>query len=191
MNRTIVLPGEPICKEEEYLPHKGVYVDENGTIRATTIGIPIYDATNRRVQIKPSKELKIPKAGDIVISYVNSMRDDIAFVKILGYDITKLFKHSFTGILHISQVVDAKGESLYNYLRLGDLVRVRVLNSYIPLLVTIKEPKLGVILAFCSKCGNELIKDGDKLKCSVCDNTEFRKLSIDYIRIKGKKNAKT
>ena len=190
MSKRIALPGESLCKEEEYLAHKGVYVDENGTVRASTVGEPIYDNASRRVQIKPVKELKIPKAGETVIGYVDTMRDDMAFIKIIGYDIAKTFKHSFTGVLHISQVTDAKGDSLYNYVRLGDLVKVKVLNRYIPILVAAKEPRLGVILAFCSRCGNELYKDGDKLKCGVCGNTEIRKISLDYMKVKGKKNAK-
>ncbi|MEM4442495.1 MAG: hypothetical protein QXN02_06295, partial [Ignisphaera sp.] len=87
MSKRIALPGESLCKEEEYLAHKGVYVDENGTVRASTVGEPIYDNTSRRVQIKPVKELKIPKAGETVIGYVDTMRDDMAFIKIIGYDI--------------------------------------------------------------------------------------------------------
>lgn len=190
MSKRITLPGEPICKEEEYLAHKGVYVDENGVVRATTVGELVYDNANRRILVKPVKELKIPKAGEIVVGYVDSMRDDVAFIKIVGYDLTKTFKHSFTGVLHISQVVDTRGDTLYNYMRLGDLVKVKVLNSYIPILVTAKEPKLGVMLAFCSKCGSELYRDGHKLKCGVCGNTETRKTSLDYMKNRGKRNAK-
>lgn len=191
MSNTLILPGESICKEEEYLAHKNVYVDEKGNVRAAVIGKIVLDNINRRISVKPFKEVKMPKTGEIVIGYVKSMRDDVAHVDVLGYDITKSFKHSFTAILHISQVTNAKGENLYNYVRLGDVIKAKVLNDYLPLLITIREPKLGVILAYCSLCGSQLYRDDDKLICPMCGSTESRKISLDYMLTRGKKGAKT
>lgn len=191
MAKNIVLPGEPICKEEEYLAHKNVYVDIDGTIRATITGEVVFDNINRRISIKPVKELKIPKSSDIVIGYVSSMKDDIALLEIFGYDLSKTFKHTFTGVLHIFQVSETKGDNLYNHIRLGDIVKAKVLNSYIPLLITVKEPKLGVILAFCSRCGNQLYYENNHLICPICNNIENRKISIDYFLVRGKKSVKT
>jgi exosome complex component CSL4 len=185
----MILPGDYICKEEEYIPHKYVYVDERGNIRSAVIGKVVFDTLNRRVLVKPLKDIKIPKTGDIVIGWITSMRDDVAFIKVVGYDFVKLFKHSFTAVLHISQATDSRGDNMYNYVRIGDVVKVKVLNDYLPLLVTIKEPKLGVMLAYCSRCGSALHYDGNKLICSVCGNTEQRKVSLDYILVRGKRSG--
>ncbi|MEM4789000.1 MAG: exosome complex RNA-binding protein Csl4 [Ignisphaera sp.] len=190
MNNSLIYPGDFMCKEEEYLAHKNVYIDEKGNIRATVVGKPIYDSVNRRVLVKPFKEIKIPRPGEIVIGWVTSMRDDVAFVKIIGYDFAKTFKHMFSAILHISQVVETKGESMYNYVRLGDVVKAKVLNEYLPLLISIKEPRLGVLLANCSRCGSHLYLDNGKLVCSVCRNIEQRKISLEYMLVRGKKSAK-
>lgn len=189
MSKSIAIPGDYICKEEEYIPHRHVYVDELGNVRSAVIGKVVLDNLNRRVSVKPFKDIKIPKTGDVVVGWVTSMRDDIAFIKIVGYDFTKLFKHNFTAVLHISQVTNSKGDNMYNYVRIGDIVKVKVLNDYLPLLVTIKEPKLGVILAYCSRCGSPLYFDGNKLICAICGNTEQRKISLDYIAIRGKKGG--
>uniref|UniRef100_A0A7C2V9L0 Exosome complex component Csl4 n=1 Tax=Ignisphaera aggregans TaxID=334771 RepID=A0A7C2V9L0_9CREN len=190
MSSNMVLPGDPICKEEEYLGYRNVYIDERGNVRAAVIGLVTLDKISRRVSVKPFKELRIPRAGDIVIGEVASMRDDIAFVELLGYDISKTFKHTYTSILHISQVTTARNESMYNYVRLGDLIKAKVLNDYLPLLISIKEPRLGVILAYCSRCGAQLYLNNSRLICPVCGNVEQRKLSIDYMLVRGKKNAK-
>ncbi|MEM1526141.1 MAG: exosome complex RNA-binding protein Csl4 [Ignisphaera sp.] len=190
MSDILMYPGDFVCKEEEYLAYKNVYIDEEGNIRAAVIGKPIYDNVNRRVFVKPLKEVKIPRPGETVIGWVTSTRDDVAFIKIVGHDLVKTFKHIFSAILHISQVVEAKGENMYNYVRLGDIVKAKVLNEYLPLLISIKEPRLGVLLAYCSKCGSHMYLDNGKLVCSVCGNIEQRKVSLEYMLVRGKKSAK-
>ncbi len=181
MSKThIVLPGEKLCVEEEYISSIGTY-SEGGVVRAAIIGRVQYDIINRKVYIKPVRNPVIPKAGDIVIGVVGQMRDDLATINIIGYDINNLFKHSFTGVLHISQVADARVPTLYDAIRIGDIIRAKVLNSYIPILLSIREPRLGVIQAYCSRCGSPLTKSGDKLQCSFCGNIENRKMAIDYL----------
>ncbi len=180
----IVLPGEKLCVEEEYIPSVGTY-GEDGIVRAAIIGRVKYDIINRRVYIKPIKNPIIPKTGDIVIGVVKQMRDELAIINIVGYDINNLFKHSFTGILHISQIAETRIPTLYDVIRIGDIVRAKVLNNYIPILLSIKEPRLGVVQAYCSRCGSPLVKLGDKLQCSFCGNIENRKIAFDYI-LKGK-----
>lgn len=190
MVKTLVLPGEPICKEEEYMAYKNVYIDVHGTVRAAVVGEVVYDNINRRISVKPIREVKIPKSGDVAIGVVMFMRDDIASIEVVGYDLTKMFKHSYTAYLHILQATDVRGDNLYSYVRLGDIVKVKILNNYIPLLVTIKEPRLGVILAFCSRCGSQLYRENDRLICPVCNNIETRKISLDYMLTRGRRGAK-
>lgn len=183
--KSIVVPGEMICVEEEFTPLEGVYTLD-GIVRASTVGIPMYDTVGRKVYVKPIKNLKRPKSGDVVIGVVDRVRDEMATVKIVGYDVASTFKHTFTGILHVSQVMDSRIQSIHDYVKLGDFVKVKILNSYIPYIVSMKDPKLGVVLAYCSRCGFQLVKAGDTLKCMRCGNIENRKISTDYMLVKGR-----
>ena len=182
MSQKIVLPGDILCTEEEFISHTWTYV-ENGIVRALVIGKPIYDFLNRRVYVKPIKDLRMPKSNDVVIGVVEQMRDEVAVVKFLGYDLNRPLKHVFRGVLHISQASETRIESLYDVIRLGDIVKVKILNNYIPYVVTMKDPKLGVIIAYCSKCGAPLVKEKDKLRCPECGNIEQRKIALDYVYV--------
>ncbi|MEL9939746.1 MAG: exosome complex RNA-binding protein Csl4 [Ignisphaera sp.] len=182
MDNKIVVPGEFLCTEEEFMAYTGTYVEE-GIIRAVVMGRPVFDLINRRVYIKPVKDVKIPKSGDVVIGLVEQMRDEIAMIRLLGYDVNKPFKHEFRGVLHISQASNSRIQSLYDVIRIGDIIRVKILNSYIPYVVTAKDVKLGVIAAYCSRCGAPLVKEknSDALRCSSCGNVETRKIAPDYM----------
>jgi exosome complex component CSL4 len=178
--RSIVTPGDMLCIEEEFIPHAGVYVD-SGVVRALIVGKPIYDIVNRRVYVKPIRNIQVPKSGDVVLGVVEQMRDEVAIVRFVGYDINKPLKHEFRGVLHISQVAETRIQSLYEVIRLSDVIRVKVLNNYIPFIVTMKDIRLGVIAAFCSRCGAPLTKEKEVLKCRACGNREMRKLAPDYL----------
>ncbi len=190
--RKIVTPGEGLCVEEEFLPGSGTYVDEGGVVRAAVIGEPVFDMASRRVNVRPlTRKNLLPKQGDIVVGVVSSVKEDIAIIKVLGFEIYAPFKNPLTGLLHISQISESRIENIYDAIKLGDLVRAKVINNYVPLLLSTKEPKLGVILAYCSKCGSVLIKKDSTLICPKCGNVEPRKVSIDYLAIEKRGSKKT
>lgn len=185
----IVTPSDYLCVEEEFMPSSGTYVD-NGTVRAAVVGYAVYDFLSRRVSVKPVKPLRIPKAGDTVVGVVTAVRDEIAIVKVLGFDIYNTFKNPFTGLLHISQASETRVQNLYEVVRLGDLIKAKVLNNYIPLLLSTKEPKFGVILAYCSRCGAILVKKDSNLICPRCHSVEARKASIEYLALAPAKHGR-
>jgi len=176
----IVTPGDFLCVEEEYIPSQGAYSDD-GNVRAYVVGRPIIDRISRRVRVKPVKRLQILQAGDTVIGAVINVREDLAYVKILGTASGSLFKNPFSGLLHVSQISPTRISTIIDAVRIGDIIKAAVLNSTPPFILTTKDPNLGVILAFCSKCGATLVRDGNRLICPNCGNVEQRKLSIDYI----------
>ncbi|RLG77956.1 MAG: RNA-binding protein [Thermoprotei archaeon] len=176
----LVLPRDNLCVEEEFMASTGTYV-EDGNIYSAVVGRVVYDMNLRRVYVVPSKKVSIPSVGDVVIGQVSGGRDDIVFVKILALNLAMPFKTAFTGLLHISQVSEHRVNSIFEVLRVGDLVKAKVLSSKPPFLLSIKEPRLGVILAYCSKCGAPLVKDNDKLRCPECCNQENRRVSLDYL----------
>jgi len=180
----VVMPGDYLCVEEEFLPGPWTYVDDNGVVRSLIVGTPVFDYTTRRVSVKPLKRrIMLPKQGDNVVGVVSAVKEDVAVVKVIGFDIYNPLKNPITGLLHISQISETRIDSVYDAVRMGDLIRARVLNNYVPLLLSIKDPKYGVILAYCSKCGSVLVKKGETLVCPSCGSTERRKVSIDYLAV--------
>ncbi len=182
MGSNIVLPGDYLCVEEEFSPGSGTYV-EDGKVRAAIIGVPSFDMASRRVNVKPFKRIALPKAGDVVVGEVTMVKDEVAVVKVLGFDLYNTFKNPLTGLLHISQITEQRISSVYEMIALGDLIKAKVLNNYLPLLLSTKDPKLGVILAKCSKCGAILVKKNDSLVCPSCRRVERRKVSMDYLAV--------
>ncbi len=186
INGKYVMPGDDVCVIEEFMPGVGTYEDR-GTVRAALVGVVQVNMNSRVVAIKPlTKELKLPSRNDIIIGVVVLVKDEYSLVKILTDSSGVKYQTPFTAILHISQVSNRFVKTLYDVVRVGDLVKAKVLNDFIPYNLTIKEPKLGVVLAFCGKCGHALKpKDNELLVCPICGNIERRKVSIDYGRIKG------
>ncbi|MEM1931725.1 MAG: exosome complex RNA-binding protein Csl4 [Sulfolobales archaeon] len=176
----LVIPGDRLGVAEEFLPGPGTYEIEY-QIRAATVGKVVRDLVNKVVSVKPYKSLAMPYPGAIVLAVVTEMREDFARTRILTVNNVPL-NYPFTGILHVSQVIEKTGEikQMYSYVRIGDIVKSKVLNSFPPYLLTIKDAKLGVVLASCSKCGAQLRLSKDKLKCPECGNIETRKLGHGY-----------
>ncbi len=181
INGKQVTPGETICVMEEFMPGDGTFED-NGIVRAALTGITQADLNSRVVIVKP--RVKIPKRplkGDIIYGVVQVVKDEFAIIKILGdYQGTR-YHTPYTGLLHISQAVDRYLDNLYEAVRVGDIIKARILSNYPPYNLTTKDHRLGVILGFCGKCGDKLIKSGQEtLKCRRCGNVEHRKISSDY-----------
>lgn len=177
----LVLPGDAIGVEEEFIPVSGAYVDTGGFIRSMIIGLTSIDVFKKTLVIKKIIDKPIvPKQGDIVEGVISSLSDDIAFIDI--YAVNNRYDKSidFTGVIHVSQASQEFVKSLFDIFRLGDVVRAKVLNNNNPFQLTTKDPVLGVIVAYCSLCGNVLYRRDDRLVCSVCGNIENRKISIKY-----------
>lgn len=178
----IVLPGEKLCIVEEFMPGSGVY-ERNGTIYSRCIGRVLYDYCSRKVSVIPSpyKTPTIPKPGRIIWGQVYSVSDDIAIIRIFRIEGAKALSGTFTGIIHVSQLSENYVRVVEEAIKLGDYIRAKVLTSWSPYQLTTKNVTLGVILAYCSKCGKPLWRKNTVLYCKVCGNTEKRKISIKYM----------
>ncbi len=181
INGRRVSPGDEICVIEEFLPGPGTFEDD-GIVRSALTGIVNADLMTRVVFVKPLvREPKIPERGDIVYGVVQVVRDEFAIIKIIGDYQGRRYSVPYTGLLHISQATEKYVKNLYDVLRMGDVVKAKVLSSCLPYNLTLKEYRLGVVMAFCGKCGERLVKSGSEvLKCPACGNVEHRKISSDY-----------
>ena len=179
-----VLPGDDICVIEEFMPGVGSFSRE-GVVRAAWIGFTTADLATRTVHVKPAHKYPlIPERNSIVVGVVVLVKDEYAVIKIFEDLKGNKYLTGFTGVLHISQASDTHVKDLYEVVRVGDVVKAKVLNNHPPYNITIREPKLGVVLAFCGNCGSILKKAGSNmLKCNRCGRMERRKLSIDYGKV--------
>ncbi|MEM3506123.1 MAG: exosome complex RNA-binding protein Csl4 [Candidatus Bathyarchaeia archaeon] len=176
-----VIPGDKLGVVEQFMPGKGTY-EINGTIYAKTIGYVNVDVMNKNISVIPViKKPIVPKEGDVIIGKVSSTQEKIAIIKILEINNYKLFT-PFTGMLHISSASKKYEPNMDEVCKAGDIIRARIINTKnkFPQLTT-DEKNLGVIKAFCSKCGNALylLKDRN-LRCLNCENIEKRKVANDY-----------
>lgn len=181
MTPEIALPGEQLAVEEEAIPVSNAYVDEEGYIRASVVGVLFFDKLKKTIHVKPvAKREALLKPGTIVEGLVVAASEDLAFIDIYSANGARL---SAQGVLHISQCSDTKINTLLEVIKPGDYVRAKVLNNSPPYQLSLKDPGLGVIEAYCSICGSPLYKSGDKLQCTTCGNVESRKIGGTYVYI--------
>jgi len=176
----IVLPGEPLGVIEEFIPDAGTYV-KDGVIYSKVVGRALIDYLNKRVSVFPvTRGAKVPKVGSIVVGQVSNVQTQLATIRIF-----KIGKHLlsgfFTGLLHVADVHLRFVDSMFDVCKPGDIVRAKVISEKNRIYhLTTKDRSLGVIYAFCSKCGDVLGQGGRGLQCSRCGNVEKRKTAIDY-----------
>ncbi len=175
MKEKIVLPGDRIGTPEEFRVGKGVY-EENKELFAQVVGI--LEIKGKTASIRELKKIPEIKRNDVIVGRVIDVRGNFAMVEIArkkGED--RDLKYTNLGFLHISNV--GKGfDSIGVAIGYFDIIKARVLDPSPKL--SIDEPEMGVIKAFCSSCKSELILYEGKLKCPKCGKEESRKISNSY-----------
>jgi exosome complex component CSL4 len=84
-------------------------------------------------------------------------------------------------MIHVSDTDFKYTDNMFDAFRVGDIVRVKVISDKNGTYhLSTKGENLGVIYAFCSRCGNLLNLEGKRLKCNKCENVEKRKIASDY-----------
>lgn len=175
-----MLPGDRLGVVEEFLPGVGTYEDE-GTIYANFTGNAKIDTKNKRVTVIPTTRIpELPKEGSTVIAAVTHTQEKIATVSIWKID-GNVLQNPFTALLHISSSSPRYERNMADVCKAGDILRARVIDmtNRIPQLTTAGRG-LGVVKAFCSKCGGLLDFATRKLQCVSCGNVERRRLAEDY-----------
>ncbi|MGA8904394.1 MAG: exosome complex RNA-binding protein Csl4 [Candidatus Bathyarchaeia archaeon] len=175
-----VLPGDKLGVVEQFLPGVGTY-EEEGTIYANFTGTAKIDLKNKRVTVVPTTRIpQLPKEGTTVLASVIHAQEKMATVNIWKID-GKALQNPFTAILHISSSSPRYERNMSDVCKSGDILRARVIDmtNRIPKLTTAGRG-LGVIKAFCSKCGAALEFTNRKLQCPSCGNLESRRLAEDY-----------
>jgi len=176
-----VLPGELVGTTEEFKSGAGTAVI-GGDIYSTATGNVFIDRKARVVSVKPNTLTpNILKVGDIVYGRITDVRESGAMVEVAGIEgkENREIVGSRPGDIHVSNVRDSYVKRLSDEFRPSDIVRARVIDVD-RMRLTTSEDSLGVVKAYCSNCRGDLVLEGKKLKCPVCNMTETRKISTEY-----------
>jgi exosome complex component CSL4 len=177
----LVVPGESLGVIEEFIPDSGTYV-KDGVIYSKTVGRALIDLLNKRVSVYPlvRSEL-VPKVGTVIVGQIGNPQSDNVLVKIFKTTNNKQ-SGEFGGILHISDVSDRYVDSMTDVCKPGDIIRAKVISTKNRIFhLTANDKDLGVLYAFCSRCGSTLEPlRYDELRCPKCGNIEKRKMAPDY-----------
>jgi exosome complex component CSL4 len=179
-NSQFVVPGERLGVIEEFTPDPETYVKE-GIIHSKVVGRALLDLTNKRVSVHPLvHRARVPKIGSIVAGQVSTIQTENASVRIFEID-NKQLSGSFTGVLHISDVQLSYVESMFNVCKPGDIIRAKVISEKNQVYhLSTKDKNLGVVYAFCSRCGYALESKRQTMYCPRCGKIEKRKSALDY-----------
>ena len=179
-NSQFVVPGERLGVIEEFTPDPETYVKE-GVIYSKVVGRALLDLSNKRVSVHPLvHRARVPKIGSIVTGQVSTIQTENASVRIFEID-NKQLSGSFTGVLHISDVQLSYVESMFNVCKPGDIIRAKVISEKNQVYhLSTKDKNLGVVYAFCSRCGYALESKRQTMYCPRCGKIEERKSALDY-----------
>jgi len=175
-----VVPGDRLGVIEEFTPGPGTYV-EHGTIHSKITGHTLLDMLNKKVSVYPLVQAaSVPQVGSVVSGQVLDVKSKKAILRISQIG-KKSLSGFFTGILHISDVSPSYVDTMVSVCKTGDILRAKVINdNNRTFYLSTAEKNLGVIYAFCSRCGHVLQLGKRGMRCSRCGNVERRKVPPDY-----------
>jgi len=176
----LVVPGERLGVIEEFIPDSGTYV-KDGVIFSKIVGRSLVDLQNKRVSVYPASEgAVVPKLSGTILGQVGNAQSDNVLVRIFKVG-NKKISGEFGGILHISDVSDRYVTSMNDVCKPGDIIRAKVISEKNRIFhLTTNDKNLGVLDAFCSRCGSLLEPERYELRCPKCGNIESRKMAPDY-----------
>jgi exosome complex component CSL4 len=180
LDGTFVVPGEKLGVVEEFDPGRGT-VEVDGIVYSSQTGKATLDPKRHVVTVKPSTgPVVVPEEGSSIIGVVEKVQEKMAIVNIIVVDGKKM-PLPFTGMLHISNSSPRFERIMGDVCKPNDTIRAKVIDTSqrIPKLTTVGRD-LGVIKAYCSRCGGELVLSGHILRCSVCRNVERRRLAEEF-----------
>ncbi len=183
-DKEMVYPGSFLSTEEEFVPGKNAYSDEEGNVTSTTVGEKDLDMETREANvINKTKIVKPLDVGSTVIARVSLVKDNSAMVEILSAEKDgeerKVLK-AYASI-PVSSISTEYVKSVKDMFRVGDFVRARV-AKVVPWGIDLdtRDREMGVIKAYCIECRKPMKMFDGSLKCPNCGASSPRKVSADY-----------
>jgi len=176
-----VLPGVKLGVIEEFLPGEGTFQDEDDIIYASITGIVHIDMKERKISVESTTRKPVyPERNDIVLGFVQTVTKKSVIVNIFQIG-DKECPVTFSGYLFIKNAAGGYIDQMRDLFAPGDLIIARVQQQADGLarLSTVGS-RFGVLQANCSRCGEPLHLQGQRLECVDCGNYERRKLAQNY-----------
>jgi exosome complex component CSL4 len=163
LKNDIVVPGEIVAQQEEFVEGDGVYIDqETGFLRSSLLGKIAIDLNNKTVSVNSHKFVDI---FGVIVLYPRPKWEHE-------------FSSPLSGAILSNQIGVDKYNDLMDIVKPGDIILAKVISSTNPFNLSLKGPQFGVIYSMCSKCGEIMAPiNNDQLKCPKCGNVEKRKIS--------------
>jgi exosome complex component CSL4 len=180
MGERRVLPGEELAVVEEYEAGEGTY-EEDGRVYAAQPGVLSLDAEHRVARVTAFNPPADMRLGDVIYGTVTEIRSSMAEARVLAiHGRGRQVAGELDASLHVSRISNAYTEDIRDAMRLGDILRMRVIQTDPSLQVTTAEQNLGVVLALCVNDRRPMVRRGDQVYCTQCERTARRKLAADY-----------
>lgn len=175
-----VVPGERLGVIEEFMAGSGTYVEES-VVYSKIVGRVLLDVLNKEALVHPlAHRVSVPQTGSTVTGQVSSVQSKRAMLRIMKIG-KRVLTGFFTGLLHISAVSPSYVETMFEACKAGDIMRAEVISDKNRTYqLSTADKNLGVIYAFCSRCGYLLALKGQKMWCPECGKIEERKVALDY-----------
>ena len=181
-----VLPGGFIANAEEFMPGSNVFESE-GKIYSDCTGIKEEDMGSRIVNVKKTaRPIEPIDVGSIIIGTVEKNKEQGSFIKIIKAENNSEERSisNSAANLPVFNIANFYVNDIKDMLRIGDIVKAKVVEiTPFSVVLGIKEPELGVVKAFCTKCRSALVHEGRDLKCNSCGSVETRKIASSYFSL--------
>ncbi|MFH1780192.1 MAG: exosome complex RNA-binding protein Csl4 [Candidatus Micrarchaeota archaeon] len=169
----LIYPGVAIATSEEVTPTSNSF-EEDGMVYSAITGTIEKERHDAKIT---GKSIKTLAAGDLVYGVIeNVLSPQMALVKFEPIEKSAI-TNSFA-FLSISSVKKGYADSFSEYVKIGDYIKARVSEiKKLGIYLTTADPDLGVIKAFCGKCGKQMKQEQNAFKCS-CGKIEKRKIPV-------------
>jgi exosome complex component CSL4 len=175
----LVLPGEYLGTEEEFIAGSGTYED-NGRVYSSNIG-SVEVGSDFKVRVKGKKEEVTIQQGDEIIGVVTEINEPLVIVS--GEYLIKtgrVYEIKARALVHASRITGHYLDQCSKVVKARDVVRGKVVGTRGKIDLTLEPPDEGVIYAYCSRCRKPLQRINSGLYCTYCQKNEIRKVSRKY-----------
>lgn len=173
MSNSVTLPGDKIASIEEYEAGENAF-DDGDMVRSAVVGMAEIDKKDRIVNVKNTKDLIVPKVGDIVIGTVVAVMSSMIAVSIN-------YINGRPTNANVECICGTRNIRKKNVALVKDIIALKIISHLNGTYhASISDPELGVLFSKCRKCGGKVIQLRDAVKCTECSWIDDRKLSIKF-----------
>ena len=175
----LVLPGEFIGTEEEFIAGQGTF-EENGRVYSSNIG-NVEVGADYKVKVRGKREEIVVQSGDEIIGVVTEINEPL--VVVAGEYLIragKVYQIKARALVHASRITGQYLDQCSKVVKARDVIRGKVVSTRGKIDLTMEPPDEGVIYAYCSRCRKPLQRINSGLYCTYCQKNEIRKVSKKY-----------